>query len=102
MPWVTVAKTDELPDGRACMVEAGGRKLAVCKIASGVYTIDNKCTHDGGPLGEGKIEGQQIICPRHGARFDVTDGKVKALPAVRPVKSYPTRVTGGDVEVDVP
>jgi 3-phenylpropionate/trans-cinnamate dioxygenase ferredoxin subunit len=83
------------------MVEVSGKKLAVCNTGDGVYVIDNKCTHDGGPLGQGTLDGHQIECPRHGARFDVTTGKVMRLPAVRPIRSYPTRVVGGEVEVEL-
>jgi len=102
MPWVVVAKKDEVLPGTARMVEVAGHALAICNTGSGVYTIDNKCTHDNGPLGQGQLEGHVIVCPRHGARFDVTNGRVLALPAVRPVKSWPTRLTDDAIEVEVP
>ncbi|MEO9254649.1 MAG: non-heme iron oxygenase ferredoxin subunit [Tepidiformaceae bacterium] len=101
MHWVFAARAEDVAPGTACMVEVEGKALAVCNTGDGVYTIDNKCTHDNGPLGQGKLDGKAIECPRHGARFDVTTGKVLALPAVRPVKSYPTRVSGDAIEVEV-
>ena len=102
MGWVDVADTNEIPASRVIVVEVDGRRLAVCNTGEGVYTIDDLCTHDGGPLDQGELLGREIECPRHGARFDVTTGKVLRLPAVRPVKTYPTRVTGTRVEVEVP
>jgi len=100
--WVDVADTSEIPASRVIVVEVDGRRLAVCNTGEGVYTIDDLCTHDGGPLDQGELLGREIECPRHGARFDVATGKVLRLPAVRPVKTYPTRVAGTRVEVEVP
>ncbi|HWC30577.1 MAG TPA: Rieske 2Fe-2S domain-containing protein, partial [Dehalococcoidia bacterium] len=65
------------------------------------FAVDNLCTHDNGPLGEGTLWNGTIECPRHGARFDVKTGAVKALPAVRPVRTYPVRLDGDEVSVDV-
>lgn len=101
MTWVRVAHSSELAPGNACVVLAHGRRIALCNTGEGFHAIDDLCTHDGGPLGQGKLDGFAIECPRHGARFDVRTGKVLALPAVRPIRSYPTRVHDGEVEVDV-
>lgn len=101
MAWVRVAATDELAAGTAKVVEAGGKRLALCNTGEGFYTIDDMCTHDRGPLDQGKLIGNRIECPRHGAQFDVTTGRAVVLPAVRPVKTYPTRVQDGQVEVEV-
>ena len=68
---------------------------------SGIYAIDDMCSHDRGPLDQGKLIGHRIECPRHGAQFDVTNGKVLSLPAVRPIRSYPTRLDGKEIEVEV-
>ncbi len=102
MPWVFAAKKDEVLPGMAHTALVEGHALAICNTGNGVFIIDNKCTHDGGPLGEGKLDGAVIICPRHGARFDVKTGRVLALPAVRSIKSWPTRITNDDIEVEVP
>lgn len=101
MSWYDAAGEDDVPAGTAHMVEVAGKRLAICNTGEGVYTIDDKCTHDGGPLGQGFLDGYQIECPRHGARFDVRSGKVLRLPAVRPVHSYATRLTDGRIEVEV-
>ena len=100
--WVAVLDAAALAEGTVAVVEVGDVRLAVCNTGEGFYTIADVCTHDGGALDQGELMGCEIECPRHGARFDVTTGKVKALPAVRPVKTYPTRVNeAGQVEVEV-
>ena len=101
MPWFKVAKESDIKAGTAEVVEAGGKRLALCNTGAGFYAIDDMCTHDRGPLDQGKLIGNRIECPRHGAQFDVTTGRAVVLPAVRPVKTYPTRVENGDIEVEV-
>lgn len=100
MTWIPVATTEDLPVGRAKVVDVAGRRIALCRTADGIYAIDDLCTHDGGPLGEGELFGFEIECPRHGARFDVRTGRVTRLPAVRPVRTYPVRVVGATIEVE--
>ncbi len=99
--FVTVAKTGDIPTGEVKVFSANGKELAVCNVDGTFYAIDDVCTHDGGPLGEGYLEDAQIECPRHGARFDVKTGKAITLPAVMPVNAYPVRVEGDDVQVEV-
>jgi 3-phenylpropionate/trans-cinnamate dioxygenase ferredoxin component len=93
--------TDAVPAGEARVAYAGDRSLAICNVDGEIFAIDNRCTHDNGPLGEGKLDGDQIECPRHDARFDVRTGHATRLPAVRPVKTYPVRVEKGIVCVDL-
>lgn len=108
MPWVSVMDASDLPPGQVTVYEVDGLRIALCNAAGACdsdqtfYTIADVCTHDGGPLDQGELIGCEIECPRHGARFNVATGKVTRLPAVRPVKSYPTRVVDGRVEVEVP
>lgn len=90
----------DVPAGEVRVVECGGRSLAVSNIDGALYAIDNRCTHDDGPLGEGKLRNGRVICPRHGAAFDARTGKVLSLPAVRSVHSYPVTVEGNDVFID--
>lgn len=101
MAWVQVGHEGAVRAGEAVVVEAGGKRLALCNTGDGLYAIDDQCTHDGGPLDQGKLDGREIECPRHGARFDVTTGRALCLPAVRPVKTYPVRVHAGVVEVEL-
>ncbi len=100
MPFVTVAKTADVAPGSVKYVEVNGARIALCNVAGAFYAIDDECTHDGGPLDQGLLDGKAIECPRHGARFDVTTGRVLALPAVLPVKTYAVQVEGDEVKVD--
>lgn len=102
MAWVRVAAANEIGPGTARVVEAGGWRIALCNTGDGFHAIDDICTHDGGPLDQGTLEGGQIECPRHGAKFDVVTGKALTLPAIRPVRTYATRVAGDGVEVELP
>lgn len=102
MGWTATIRAEEVAPGTAHVVEAGGRRIAVCNTGEGYYAIDDLCTHDGGPLDQGRLDGREIECPRHGARFDVTTGRALCLPAVRPVRTYPVRIVDGVVEIDLP
>jgi 3-phenylpropionate/trans-cinnamate dioxygenase ferredoxin subunit len=101
MAWVKVAKANDIAEGTAEVVEAGGKRLALCNTGDGFYAVDDICSHDRGPLDQGKLLGNRIECPRHGAQFDVRTGKALTLPAIRPIKAYNTRVADGEVEVEV-
>ena len=83
------------------LVEAGGQKIAVFNLGGTYYAIDNTCTHRGGPLAEGMVEGDVVTCPWHGARYTIKTGAVLSPPAPQGVKSFPVRVTGNDVEVEI-
>ena len=79
----------------------GDRAIAVCNVGGQFYAVDDVCTHDEASLEQGQVEGYEIECPRHGARFDVRTGAVTALPAVVPIETFGVRVQGEDVEIDV-
>jgi nitrite reductase/ring-hydroxylating ferredoxin subunit len=102
MASVMVARTEEVPDGTGKVVQAGGKVLALFNIGGTFYAIDNRCTHVGGPLGEGEVEGTVVTCPWHGSKFDVTTGQVVGPPARRPVATYPAKVVKGEVFVEMP
>ena len=99
--FVPVAKTNEIRIGEFKPVQVNGRNLLICHTESGFYAIDDTCTHDDGPLADGWLEGEAIECPRHGARFDVKTGTVLCLPAAVPIHSYPVKVEGEEVKVNV-
>ena len=101
MTWYPVARTEDVKPGTAKVVEAGGIKIALCNTGEGFHAIDDMCSHDRGPLDQGTLIGNRIECPRHGAQFDVITGKALTLPAVRPIRTYPTRVEHDQVEVEV-
>lgn len=99
--WVKIAAVSEVPPGKGKLVEAEGLPIGLFNVGGTFYAIDNACTHVGGSLGEGSLEGDQVECPWHGARFDVKTGKVLSAPAVEDVATYKVRVTGSDVEIEV-
>jgi 3-phenylpropionate/trans-cinnamate dioxygenase ferredoxin subunit len=99
--FVTVASRHEIPPGQFKPVEVDGKRLLICHTDKGFYAIDDTCTHDDGPLADGFLDGTAIECPRHGARFDVTTGKVLCLPAAVGIASYPVHVEGNEIKVDI-
>ncbi|HYV60151.1 MAG TPA: non-heme iron oxygenase ferredoxin subunit [Acidimicrobiia bacterium] len=90
---------DEVAPGRSRRCVIDGNAVLVCNVAGDVYAIADTCTHDRGPLGEGRLRGHLLECPRHGSRFDVRDGEPTTPPAMRPVATFPVRVRDGSVEV---
>jgi nitrite reductase (NADH) small subunit len=99
--FVKVARTGEIAPGQGKAVETGGKRIAIFKIDGKFYAIDDTCTHRGGPLSEGMVVGTEVTCPWHGAVFDVTSGAVLGAPAPRDVASYPVRIEGEDIEVEI-
>lgn len=93
--------TDAVAPGQVIVVDVGERRLAIANVEDQFYALDDICTHDGGPLGEGRLYENDIECPRHGARFDVRTGRVTRMPAVRPVRTYPVTVERGEVYVEL-
>ncbi len=100
--YVTVAVASDVRPGRTRAVELGSLCLLLCNVDGSFYAVADVCTHDRGPLGEGRLRGSTIECPRHGARFDVRDGSVVAPPAVRALPTFTVRVVEDQVEVAVP
>ena len=97
--WVDVARMEAISTGKPVHVEIDGAGIAVFKLEDGFYAIEDVCTHDGGVLTGGCVENDQIICPRHGARFNIRTGAVTAPPAYEAVYSFPVRVMAGRVQV---
>ena len=100
--YVAVATKDELPNGARKLLEIDGRPIAVFNVAGEYYAIADVCSHDDGPVAEGELEGYEIECPRHGAHFDVRDGKVLSFPAIVDIPAYPVRVEGEEILVGLP
>ena len=97
--FVTVAKVGEIPAGGVKVVRLDDRDLAIYHLEDGYYAIDDVCTHDGGELASGVLEGEVVECPRHGARFDVRTGAVLSAPAVVPVTTYEVKIENDDIQV---
>lgn len=97
--WIDVGAVDELEAGGVMLVDVDGTEVAVFNIDGEFYALADVCTHDGGTLADGTVEGYEIECPRHGARFDIRTGKVMTPPAYEDVTVYPVRVDNGRVQV---
>ena len=94
-----VAKFKDVKD-KLC-VTAKGISLALFNINGKIYCIQGKCSHSGGPLCQGKVDGKIVTCPWHGSKFDVVNGKLKIGPAVKDVKNYKVKIEGEDILVDL-
>ena len=100
--FVEIAPASELPNGERLFVEVADRPLVIFNIAGQYFAIGDVCTHDDGPLGDGDLEGFNVVCPRHGAEFDIRTGKVMQMPAVVDIPAYPVRVVEGMIQVGIP
>jgi 3-phenylpropionate/trans-cinnamate dioxygenase ferredoxin subunit len=100
--FVKVGRVSDIPEGRPETFEVEDRHIAIYRLKDGFYAIEDICTHDGGPLAEGEVEEDVVVCPRHGARFSIRTGAALSLPAITPVDSYPVRVEGEDLMVGIP
>ena len=97
--FVTVAKVGEIPEGGVKVVRLGDMPVAIFNVGGDYYALEDICTHDGGELASGIIEGRVVECPRHGARFDITTGAVQCLPTTSPVPTYAVKVVDGEIQV---
>ena len=97
--WTSVCPLSELPPGAYRCVEVDGVQVAVFNLDGELYAIEDVCTHDGGILTGGAVEGDCIICPRHGAKFSIRTGEALTAPAYEPTAKLPVRVLDGLVQV---
>ena len=97
--FVTVARVGEIPPGGVKVVRLEDQPVAVFFVDGQYYATDDLCTHDGGELASGVLEGDVVECPRHGARFNVRTGAVLSAPAVVPVSTYEVKLENGDIQV---
>ncbi len=99
--YLKVAACAEVPPGAKKLLDLDGRAIALFNVDGRFHAIDDICTHDGGPLAEGELEGAEIRCPRHGARFDVRTGKPLSFPAIEPVEVHAVEVRGDDIFIAI-
>lgn len=99
--FVKVARTDDFAPGQAKRIDIAGRSLAIFNLGGCYHAIDDACNHRGGPLSEGQVEDDAVVCPWHGARFRISTGELLGPPGRGAVRIYPTRVNGQDVEVEL-
>lgn len=97
--WVRAVAEQALADGEHVVVDVDGVEVAVFKLDGRYYAIEDVCTHDGAEIASGVLEGEEIVCPRHGARFCVKTGAVRAAPAYEDLVCFPVRIHDGYVEV---
>ena len=104
MAEIDVCPVDELPPGRAKIVRSGELAVCVYNLAGELYAIEDRCSHDDGPLCEGDWDPDEgvVVCPRHGANFDIRTGEALTLPAFQPVATYPVRVDDRLIKVELP
>ena len=101
--FVKVATVDEIPLGGSLLVEVDYVRVALFNLDGVIYAIEDVCTHDGGPLVEGTVmNGCEVMCPRHGARFDIRTGEALSFPAFEATNAYAVMVEGNDVLIEQP
>ena len=100
---ISVCAASELPAGDMRLVEVEGRKIGVFNCGGDLYAIEDRCSHDDGPLAEGEFDTEActVECPRHGSLFDLTTGRPKTLPAFAPVETFEVTVEGDTIQVEV-
>jgi nitrite reductase (NADH) small subunit len=99
--FVKVAKIDELPSGEGRLVEINQKRIALFNVDGRYYALDDVCPHRGAPLSEGEIEGEAVVCPWHGAIFELATGEVRRFPAATGVATYEVRLEGGEIAIAV-
>ncbi len=97
--FVRVARVSEVPDPGRQLVEVDEQLIALFHVEGKFYALDDVCTHDGGPLAEGRLDDHTIACPRHGAKFDIRDGRALTMPATQPTVAHEVKVEAGEVFV---
>jgi 3-phenylpropionate/trans-cinnamate dioxygenase ferredoxin component len=100
--FLDIALASELPNGERLFIEVEGKSIVIVNIAGRFFAIADVCTHDDGPLGDGDLEGFNIVCPRHGGEFDVRTGQAVQMPAVVDIPAYPVRVVEGTIQIGIP
>ncbi|MCA9127640.1 MAG: Rieske 2Fe-2S domain-containing protein [Planctomycetales bacterium] len=99
--FIPVATVSGFPESRKLCLEIDDRFIVLVHVDGKFYCLDDVCTHDGGPLGEGELEGKCLVCPRHGAKFDVTNGEAVLMPATEATASHEVRVVGDSILVRI-
>jgi 3-phenylpropionate/trans-cinnamate dioxygenase ferredoxin subunit len=100
--YIEIAPVSELAMGERLFVEIGGKPIVIFQIGGQYYSIGDVCSHDEGPVGEGQLTDHTITCPRHGAQFDVRNGKVVTMPAVVDIPAYPVQIRDGMIYLGIP
>ena len=102
LEYVEVIPATELINGERLFIDVGENSLVIFNIAGQFFAISDVCSHDNGPVGEGDLDSFNIVCPRHGAEFDIRTGKAMQMPAVVDIPAFPVRVVDGQIQVGIP
>ncbi len=100
--YVDIAAADEVKQGERIFVDTGSQTIVVLNINGEFFAIEDVCSHDQGPLGDGEVSDHEIHCPRHGASFDIRSGNVLSLPAIENIQAFPVRVANGMIQLGLP
>ncbi len=96
-----VAETGEIPLGMMKSFKLGHQRLVVAHTDEGFFAVADECSHDAAPISDGEVDGNEVVCERHGARFDLKTGAVTAPPAIVPIDTFPLKIDGNDILVQV-
>ena len=99
--YVKIANKPDISEGCGQCIEIQGKRIALFRVDDEFHAIDDMCTHDDAPLSEGPIEGDEVVCPWHAATFNLKTGKCTGPPADADVTTYPVRVVGNDIEIEL-
>ncbi len=99
--FVKAAQASDIKPGDRKIVEVEGEFIAIFNVDGQYHAIEDVCSHDDGPVAEGDLDGYEIICPRHGAHFDIRDGRVLSFPAITPIRNFPVKTEGNDILIDL-
>ncbi|MCZ2127359.1 MAG: non-heme iron oxygenase ferredoxin subunit [Anaerolineales bacterium] len=102
LEFIEITPASEIPNGERLFIDLGENPIVIFNIAGQLFAISDTCTHDDGPLGDGELRGFNVVCPRHGAEFDVRTGKVMKMPAVVDIPAYPVQIRDGVIFLGVP
>lgn len=100
--YIKVAAVQEIPENERLFIEINDLPIVIFSLNGEYFATGDICSHDRGPIGEGQIEGYEVICPRHGARFDIRTGKVTRFPAASDIPSYPIKIEDGYLYLGIP
>jgi len=99
--FIEIGLEEEIPVNERVFVEFEGRQIVIINLAGKLFAVGDVCTHDNGPAGDGELDGHELICPRHGARFDIRSGKATRAPAFTDIPSFPVRVEDGKIFIGI-
>ncbi|HKZ72653.1 MAG TPA: non-heme iron oxygenase ferredoxin subunit [Steroidobacteraceae bacterium] len=100
--WVDIGPADSVTEDAGLSAEVDGYVVLVVRCGDALYAVEDRCTHDGEPLDGGEIAACEVVCPRHGARFDLRSGEALTPPAYEPLRTFPVRIDAGRVLIEKP